>query len=63
MEREHREQILAFFPHRERDVLLLDPEGRDIEDPAGSSREAYARLAKRLDMAAALLVWGLTRRS
>lgn len=56
MERAQREEILAFFPHRERDVFLLDPEGNDVQDPAGSPYPAYARLAKRLDAASALIV-------
>ena len=61
MEREQREQILAFFPHRERDVLLVDPEGGDIEDPAGRSLDEYQRLARRLDAAATLIVFGIIR--
>ena len=56
MERQQRDQILAFFPHRVRDVFLLDPEGEDIEDPVGQGRSAYDRLAKRLNAAAALIV-------
>jgi L-threonylcarbamoyladenylate synthase len=59
MERRHREEILAFFPARARDVRLLDPEGNDVEDPAGRSPFAYKRLAGRLDAAAALLAGGL----
>ncbi len=61
MEREQREQILAFFPHRDRDVLLLDPEGQDVKDPAGRSFEAYQRLKRRLDAAATLIATGLVR--
>jgi L-threonylcarbamoyladenylate synthase len=61
MEREQREQILAFFAHRERDVLLVDPEGADVPDPVGQPIEHYRRLARRLDAAAALIVWGLAR--
>ena len=61
MEREQRDQILAFFPHRVRDVFLLDPEGEDIEDPVGRGRPAYDRLAKRLDAASALIVGSLVR--
>ena len=56
MERGQREEILAFFPHRERDVYLLDPEGNDVQDPAGAPYPAYVRLAKRLDAAATLIV-------
>lgn len=56
MERAQREEILAFFPHRERDVYLLDPEGNDVQDPAGAPYPAYVRLAKRLDAAATLIV-------
>jgi protein-tyrosine-phosphatase len=62
MEREHREQILAFYPHRERDVMLVDPEGGDIADPAGATLEAYLRLARRLDAAATLIALSLARR-
>jgi len=59
MERAQREEILAFFPHRVREVLLLDPEGRDTADPAGQSVETYRRLAKRLNAAAVLLAGSL----
>lgn len=62
MERDHRDQILAFFPHRERDVLLLDPEGQDVADPVGRSLATYERLARRLDAAASLIVGGLVGR-
>ena len=62
MERDHRDQILAFFPHRERDVLLLDPEGQDVSDPVGRSLATYERLARRLDAAASLIVGGLVGR-
>jgi protein-tyrosine phosphatase len=61
MERTQAEEILAFFPSRERDVRLLDPEGHDVEDPAGRSPQAYKRLAGRLDVATALLAGGLVR--
>ncbi|MFM8385626.1 MAG: L-threonylcarbamoyladenylate synthase [Planctomycetia bacterium] len=61
MERAQRDQILAFFPHRERDVLLLDPEGRDVADPAGQGMGEYRRLARRLDAVAALLVGGVVQ--
>jgi protein-tyrosine-phosphatase len=60
MERGHLEEILAFFPSRARDVRLLDPEGHDVEDPAGRSPLAYKRLASRLDAAASLLAGGLS---
>jgi tRNA A37 threonylcarbamoyladenosine synthetase subunit TsaC/SUA5/YrdC/protein-tyrosine-phosphatase len=59
MERAQREEILAFFPERVRDVMLLDPEGNDIEDPAGQNLAAYRRLAKRLDAAAVLIAGSL----
>ena len=59
MERTQREEILAFFPHRVRDVLLLDPEGEDIADPVGMSLVTYERLAMRLDAAASLIAAGL----
>jgi len=61
MERGQRDQILAFFPHRERDVLLLDPEGRDVPDPDGQGLAEYRRLARRLDAVAALLVGGVVQ--
>ena len=61
MERGQLEQILAFFPGRQHDVRLLDPEGNDVEDPAGRSLLAYKRLAGRLDAAAALLAGGLVQ--
>lgn len=59
MEHTHRDQILAFFPHRERDVQLVDPEGRDVPDPEGSGLAEYKRLARRLDAAASLWLVGL----
>ena len=59
MERAQRDEILAFFPHRVRDVMLLDPEGGDIDDPAGQSLETYRRLARRLDAAAFLIAGSL----
>lgn len=59
MERSQREEILAFFPHRVREVMLLDPEGGDIADPAGQSLDTYKRLAKRLNAAAALIAGSL----
>ena len=61
MENALREQILAFFPHRERDVLLLDPEHRDIADPFGAPYPEYRKLTKRLDAAASLIVGSLAR--
>lgn len=60
MERLHRDEILAFFPGRARDVRLVDPEENDVEDPAGQTALAYRRLASRLDAAAQLLAGGLT---
>jgi tRNA threonylcarbamoyl adenosine modification protein (Sua5/YciO/YrdC/YwlC family) len=59
MERAQREQILAFFPHRVRDVMMLDPEGNDIEDPSGQNMASYRRLARRLDAAAVLIAGSL----
>lgn len=55
MERIHRDEILAFFPGRAASVSLVDPEGNDVDDPAGGSPQAYRRLASRLDAAALLL--------
>jgi tRNA threonylcarbamoyl adenosine modification protein (Sua5/YciO/YrdC/YwlC family) len=60
MERAHLEEILAFFPGRLRDVRLLDPEGNDVEDPAGRTPLAYRNLARRLDAAATLIAGGLS---
>jgi L-threonylcarbamoyladenylate synthase len=60
MERLHRDEILAFFPGRARDVRLVDPEENDVEDPHGQTALAYRRLASRLDAAAQLLAGGLT---
>ena len=59
MERWQLEEILAFFPGRAADVRLLDPESRDIEDPAGRSLLDYRRLLGRLDAAAQPLVGGV----
>ena len=59
MERSQRDEILAFFPHRVREILLLDPEGSDIADPAGESMTVYKRLAGRLDAAATLIAGSL----
>lgn len=59
MERSQREEILAFYPHRVREILLLDPEGGDIHDPAGQSMQVYKRLAGRLDAAATLIAGSL----
>jgi protein-tyrosine phosphatase len=59
MERAHLEEILAFFPGRAKDVRLVDPEGNDVEDPAGRSLPAYRKTAARLDAAAALIAGGL----
>jgi L-threonylcarbamoyladenylate synthase len=60
MERSQREEILAFYPHRVRDVILLDPEGSDIADPVGHGMDVYRRLAKRLSGAATLIAGSLT---
>jgi protein-tyrosine phosphatase len=60
MERRHLEEILAFFPLRAKDVRMLDPEGHDVDDPAGRGLPAYRRLAGRLDAAATLLAGGLS---
>jgi tRNA threonylcarbamoyl adenosine modification protein (Sua5/YciO/YrdC/YwlC family) len=61
MERDQRDQILAFFPHREADVFLVDPEGGDLEDPAGQPLSAFRRLARRLDAAATILAASVVR--
>jgi len=59
MERGQREEILAFYPHRVRDVILLDPEGSDIADPAGQGMDTYRRLARRLQGASVLIAGAL----
>jgi len=59
MEAAQRDQILAFFPHRVREVFLLDPEGNDVTDPAGQGLETYKRLANRLAAAATLIAGSL----
>jgi len=59
MERSQREEILAFYPHRVRDVILLDPEGCDVADPASRGMDVYRRLAKRLQGAAVLIAGSL----
>lgn len=61
MERSHAQQVLAFFPHRVRDVALIDPEGRDVPDPVAEPLEAYRRLIGRLDAAAALIAAAVVR--
>jgi protein-tyrosine phosphatase len=61
MEKAQREQVLAFYPERVRDVMLLDPEGNDIEDPAGQNIGLYRRLARRLDAAAVLISGSLLK--
>mgnify|MGYP001815642769 CR=1 FL=1 len=40
-------------------MLLLDPEGGNIDDPAGESMQVYKRLASRLDAAATLIAGSL----
>lgn len=55
MERQHAQQVLAFFPHRVRDVVLIDPEGQDVPDPISEPMDAYRRLIRRLDAAASLI--------
>lgn len=59
MERLHRDEILAFYPSRSRDVRLVDPEGHDVDDPAGQPSTVYRRLAARLEAAATLLAGAL----
>jgi protein-tyrosine-phosphatase len=59
MEREQKDEILAFFPHREGDVFLVDPEGADVADPAGQPVAEYRKLLRRLDAATALIAAAL----
>jgi len=60
MERAQAQQILAFFPHRVRDVALIDPEGVDVADPVAEPVDAYRRVMRRLDAAAALIAASLS---
>jgi protein-tyrosine phosphatase len=49
MTRSHREMLLAQWPDAASRTHLLSPEGRDVADPIGGSREVYAACARQID--------------
>jgi len=51
MTRSHREMLLTQWPEAAPRTHLLCPDGRDVADPIGGSREIYAACAKQLDAA------------
>jgi protein-tyrosine phosphatase len=51
MTRTHRDAVLALVPEAQAKTFLLDPEGRDIEDPLGSGPEVYHRCAEQIEQA------------
>jgi protein-tyrosine phosphatase len=51
MTRAQKESVLSLVPEASEKVLLLDPEGREIEDPLGGGPEAYAASADRIESA------------
>lgn len=51
----HRQAILARFPHVANKVYSLDPDGRDVSDPYGSSVDVYQSCA--LKISSYLDVW------
>lgn len=46
MTRSHRAAVCALAPGSEAKVALLDPGGRNVEDPIGAGEEAYLRTAR-----------------
>jgi tRNA threonylcarbamoyl adenosine modification protein (Sua5/YciO/YrdC/YwlC family) len=48
MDRTQRDRIAEILPEEGPRVELLDPDGADIEDPAGEDREFYARTRDRI---------------
>ena len=50
MTREHQEAILDVHPEVSDRLLLLDPAGRDVVDPYGSSREVYRKTASLIEL-------------
>jgi protein-tyrosine phosphatase len=51
MTRLHREAVLSLLPEAADKIFLLDPEGRDIEDPMGCGIERYDRCAEQIQTA------------
>jgi protein-tyrosine phosphatase len=51
MTRSHREMLLAQWPEAASRTHLICPEGRDVADPIGGSREIYAACARQIDEA------------
>jgi protein-tyrosine phosphatase len=51
MTRSHREMLLAQWPEAAPRTHLLSPDGRDVADPIGGSREVYATCARQIDEA------------
>ncbi len=49
MTRDHRDAILDYHPEATPRVRLLDPSGRDIDDPIGCGRDVYRRTAEAID--------------
>jgi protein-tyrosine phosphatase len=49
MTRSHREMLLAQWPEAASRTQLLSPEGRDVADPIGGSREVYSACARQID--------------
>jgi len=44
----HKKILVDWMPSLERKIHLLDPEGRDIEDPIGGSLDQYQQCAERI---------------
>ncbi len=51
MTRTHRDAVLALAPEAGAKTFLLDPDGRDIEDPLGRGPEVYRRCAEQIETA------------
>jgi protein-tyrosine phosphatase len=51
MTRSHRDMLLAQWPEAGPRTHLLCPQGRDVADPIGGSREIYAACARQIDEA------------
>lgn len=44
----HKKILVDWMPSLERKIFLLDPEGRDIEDPIGGSLDQYKQCAEKI---------------
>lgn len=44
----HKKILVDWMPSLERKIFLMDPEGRDIEDPIGGSLDQYRRCAEKI---------------